>query len=400
MQVGDNTFPNLMAALTGHNTSTIAKLCTGKMDKCNDQLIWSIFKKSGYITAYGEDYLRLPDMFSKDYIFKKPPTDHYMRPFFLKGETEMSNHSLICAGKISSGRQLLDYAIDFIVTYRDDPFFGFFWMNSFSHNMNNHPEYADNMFESFFNRLTYTGALDNTFVIFLSDHGIRFGENRLAVESYYDNRMPLLYIWPPRIFKTNYPNKLKSIIINQSRLVTPYDLFDTLFEISQITKCDGVEEDDTDSKHQSIFKVISPNRTCQDVGIHDKWCSCHNLYPLDTEDTEGLRSVHFVVSHIQSIMKTIKTKPCWSCTRLSLKTISRIHFYYDKYKVNLYFVVAFSMSPKNVYYEATVLHRDGQMSLVGSVSIISPYKGFGECSRKHEDRIYCVCQKNNDCRTT
>ncbi|XP_034840783.2 uncharacterized protein [Maniola hyperantus] len=318
-KVGDNTFPNLMAALTGHNMSSIVKACSRKMNECNDKFIWSTFKNAGYATAYGEDYLRLPDIFSKDYIFRKSPTDHYMRPFFLKGENEINNHSLLCAGKISSGQQLLDYAINFVLTYRDDPFFGFFWMNSFSHNMNNHPEDADNMFERFFNRLAYTGVFDNTFIIFLSDHGIRFGENRLLIESFYDDRMPVLYIWPPRTFKINYPSKLKSMIINQFRLITPYDLFDTLFEISELSQCDQVAKYSFDSKHQSIFSVISPNRTCQDVGIHDKWCSCHNLNPLDVEDTERIRSVHFVVSHIQSVIKTMKTKRCWSCTHLSLK---------------------------------------------------------------------------------
>ncbi|XP_023950355.1 uncharacterized protein LOC112054717 isoform X2 [Bicyclus anynana] len=397
-KVGDNTFPNLMAALTGHNISSIMKSCSGRMDQCNNKLIWSIYKNSGYVTAYGEDHLRLPDIFSKDYSFRKSPTDHYMRPFFLKEEIEINNHSLLCAGKISSGQQLLDYAINFVLTYKDDPFFGFFWMNSFSHNMNNHPEDADRMFEDFFNRLYYTGAFDNTFIIFLSDHGIRFGENRILVESYYDDRLPLLYIWPPTTFKMNYPDKLKSLLINQFRLITPYDLFDTLFEISKLADCDEVENEAADPNHNSIFSVISPNRTCQDVGIHDKWCSCHNLYPLDAEDAEGIRSVHFAVSHIVSVMQTIKTKRCWSCTHLSLKNVSRIHFYYDKNKINIYFVVAFSMSPMNIFYEATVLHKDSQMYLVGSVSIISPYKGFGDCTIKHEDRIYCVCQKNDNCR--
>ncbi|XP_039747287.1 uncharacterized protein LOC120624680 [Pararge aegeria] len=402
-KVGDNTFPNLMASLTGLNISTIVKSCSGRMDQCNDKLIWSIFKSSGYVTAYGEDHLRLPDIFSKDFIYRQSPTDHYIRPFFLKEENEINNHSLLCAGKISAGQQLLDYAMNFVLTYRDDPFFGFFWMNSFSHNMNNHPEDADQMFESFLSRLTYSRAFDKTFIIFLSDHGIRFGENRLLVESYYDDRMPLLYIWPPRKFKMNHPSKLKALIKNQFRLITPYDLYKTLLEINELSQCDAsqcdVEKDTSIPKHQSIFSVISPNRTCQDVGIHDKWCSCHNLYPLDAEDAEGIRSVNFAVSHIQSVRKNIKTKRCWSCAHLSLKNVSRIHFYYDKDKVNLYFVVAFSMSPINIFYEATVLHKDTEMNLVGSVSIISPYKGFGDCTIKHKDRIYCVCQKYNDCGT-
>lgn len=387
-----------MAALMGKNLSTIASQCLGKMDQCSDLLIWNIFKKSGYVTAYGEDFLQLPDMFSKGYTFHRPPADHYMRTFFLKGEREVNNHSLLCNGKVSSGQQLLNYALDFVLTYRRDAFFGFFWMNSFSHNINNRPQDADKLFEDFFNRLSYTGALDNTFIIFLSDHGIRFGEHRLTVESYYDERMPFLFLWVPRLFKIHHSDKLKSININQFRLLTPYDLFNTMLEIHELSVGNYTQEIQRSARHQSIFNIVSANRTCQDAGIHDKWCSCHKLYPLDVGDTEGVKSVHFVANYIRNTMENIKTKRCWSCIHLALNNVSRIHFYYDNDKTNLYYVVAFSMKPKNIFYEATVLVRDKTMNLVGAVNIISPYRGFGYCTVKHEDRIFCVCQKINSCR--
>ncbi|CAH0720679.1 unnamed protein product, partial [Brenthis ino] len=396
-KTGENTFPNLMAALMGQNLTTIEHKCSGKMDQCNDILIWSMFKKSGYATAYGEDFLQLPDMFSKGYTFRRAPTDHYMRTLFLKGEREINHRSLLCNGQVSSGQQLLNYALDFVLTYRNDTFFGFFWMNSFSHNINNRPQDADKLFEDFFNRLSYTGALENTFVIFLSDHGVRFGEYRLKVESYYDDRMPFLFIWVPPLFKIRYPEKFNSLLINQYRLITPFDLFNTMLEIHEISN-NSTRKIESSAKHQSLFGIVSANRTCQDVGIHDKWCSCHKLYPIDVDDTEVVKSVHFVVSYIKNIIKNIKTKRCWSCTNLALNNVSRIHFYYDNEKVNLYYVVAFSMRPKNIFYEATVLRKNKKMELVGPVNIISPYKGFGYCTINHEDKIFCVCQKIANCR--
>ncbi|CAH2086660.1 unnamed protein product [Euphydryas editha] len=395
-KVGENTFPNLMAALTGQNMSNIIKNCAKKMDQCNKLVIWSIFKESGYITAYGEDYLQLPDVFSRDYIFRGAPTDHHLRPFFLNGEQEKNNHSLLCAGKVPSGKQLLDYAYDFVLTYREDPFFGFFWMNSFSHNINSRPQEVDQLFEDFLNRLNYIRTLEKTFIILLSDHGVRFGEYRRNVESYYDDRLPFLFLRIPQLFKYKYPEKVKSILINQYRLVTPYDIFDTLHEINELSSIVH-KTNKSSSGHQSIFRVINTNRTCQDVGIHDKWCSCHKLYPLDIEDTEGIKSVYFVAARIKTKIKTIKTKRCWSCLDLTLNNISRIHFYYDNEKVNLYYVVAFSMTPKNIFYEATVLKQDTNMTVIGPVSIISPYKGFGDCTIDHEEKIFCVCQKITNC---
>lgn len=397
--MGDNTFPNLMAAFTGHNLSTIFEKCSGKMDECNDLLIWNKYKEAGYVTAYGEDYLRLPDTFNNQYAFRKPPTDHYMRPLFLKGETELYNKSLVCAGKVPSGKQLLDYALDFAVTYRNESFFGLFWMNSFSHNINSRPQDADKMFENFFNQLTYTGVLDNTFIIFFSDHGIRFGENRLKVESYYDERMPFLFIWNPFIFKRKRPELYNAAAVNQFRLMTPYDLYNTLVEIRSISECKNFSGSVSKAcpQCQSVFSEIGANRTCKDVAIQDKWCSCHKMYPLDIQDSEGIKSVLLVVSHIKSLTKSVKTKRCWGCMTLSLKNIIRIHFYYDKRKINLYHLVAFSMTPGNVSYEATVLKKREKLELVGSVSVISPYRGMGQCTIKPKERLVCVCQKIQNC---
>lgn len=403
-QIGDNTFPNLMAAFMGRNLSDISKKCLGKMDECNQFLIWNMFKATGYVTAYGEDYLRLPDTFSNSYAFHKPPTHHYMRPFFVKGETEINNRSLVCAGKVPSGSHLLDFALDFVTTYKDTPFFGLFWMNSYSHNVNSRPQDADKMFENFFNRLSYTGALTDTFVIFFSDHGIRFGNQRSKVESYYDERMPILFIWPPLHFKWKHPKESKNLAINQFRLTTHYDLFNTLQDINRISNCTNSTSSSIGCpKCQSLFNVVSSNRTCQDVTIHDKWCSCHKLYPLDIEDTEGVKVVRFVIENIKSVIKRIETKRCWACSDLSLKNVTRIHFYYDNAKIKLIYVVAFTTSPGNVSYEASVSRIRSEMKIVGPVSVISAYRGLGKCvvpkinDSRTKDRLFCVCQKTDNC---
>ncbi|XP_072943555.1 uncharacterized protein [Epargyreus clarus] len=404
-KVGDNTFPNLMAAFMGRNLSDISKTCLGKMDECNQFLIWNIFKATGYVTAYGEDYLRLPDTFSNSYAFHRPPTHHYMRPFFVKGETEINNKSLVCAGKVPSGSHLLEFALDFVTTYKDTPFFGLFWMNSYSHNENSRPQDADKMFENFFNRLSYTGALTDTFVIFFSDHGIRFGTQRSKVESYYDERMPILFIWTPLHFKWKHPKESKNLAYNQFRLTTHYDLFNTLQDINRISNCTNSTSSSIGCpKCQSLFNVVSSNRTCQDVTIHDKWCSCHKLYPLDIEDTEGMKVVRFVVDNIKSMIKRIETKRCWACSDLSLKNVTRIHFYYDNAKIKLIYVVAFTTSPGNVSYEASVSRIRSDMKIVGPVSVISAYRGLGKCvvpkinDSRTKDRLFCVCQKTDNCR--
>lgn len=57
-KMGDNTFPNLMAFLTGQNQTQAYLKCKPLMpyglDNCS--LIWYNFRDAGYVTAYGEDY--------------------------------------------------------------------------------------------------------------------------------------------------------------------------------------------------------------------------------------------------------------------------------------------------------------------------------------------------------
>lgn len=391
-----------MAAFTGMNLSVLDTKCSKKMDECNHLRIWSKFKEAGYVTAYGEDYLKLPDTFHDEYLFLRSPTDHYLRPLFMMGESDVS--STVCTGKQLSGQHILDFALDFAVTYKQQSFFGFFWINSFSHNINNHPEESDTIIENFLNRLSYTGVLEDTFIILFSDHGIRFGELRLSMESYYDERLPFLFVWSPTKFKARHPIEFKNMVTNQFRLVTPYDLHKTLIEINRLSVCNDSITNNTNVSQacpncHSLFLTVSGNRTCQDVAIHEKWCSCHKLYVLDPADPEGLRSAMHVVSYIISKSKTVKTvrrKRCWICQEFLLKKVLRIHFYYDANKVNLYHVVAFTMTPGNLSYEATVLRKGTHAEIVGKVSFISSYKGLGQCTVAHADRLFCVC-KEQDC---
>ncbi|KAI8435171.1 hypothetical protein MSG28_003534 [Choristoneura fumiferana] len=396
-KVADNTFPNLMAALSGHSMQTITEKCRDKMDQCNDLIMWSKFRQNGYVTAYGEDFLRLPDTFSKRYVFNRTPTDHYIRPLFLKGETEL-NKTILCNGKATAGQQLLNYAADFVTTYRYDRFFGLFWINSFSHNENSRPQDADRLLENFFNKITYTGIFENTFVIFFSDHGIRFGKHRVNLESYYDERLPFLFILPPTKFREKHWGEYKALAMNQFRLITPYDLFNTLVNINRFSSCKNLTTSSVANacpNCQSLFSPVNRSRRCQDVAIHDKWCSCHKLYPLDpqAQDTGGMKSVMIAVYQIQKIIKSIKTKRCWSCMKISLQRVIRVHFYYDKSsKKSPYYVVAFTTTPGNMSYEATV--KDSK--LIGPLSVISAYRGLGSCTTdiNTRSRLYCICQRD------
>lgn len=87
-KMGDNTFPNLMAILTGLNQAQAYSICKPtvpyKLDRC--PFLWRDFRDAGYATAYGEDEASLNTFNYLKLGFVEPPTDYYLRPYILACE--------------------------------------------------------------------------------------------------------------------------------------------------------------------------------------------------------------------------------------------------------------------------------------------------------------------------
>ncbi|CAH1972431.1 unnamed protein product [Acanthoscelides obtectus] len=131
---GDNTFPNMMAILTGLDVSLLMedKICNpyifGELDTC--PMIWKNYSKLGYITAYAEDEpYRVAFNYAKG--FKTPPTDYYFKPYVLatqklsKGYTYIDGLSY-CTGPETAGERIMNLANDFSATFKSYPYLGLF----------------------------------------------------------------------------------------------------------------------------------------------------------------------------------------------------------------------------------------------------------------------------------
>lgn len=139
-KIGDNTFPNLFALLTGRNMSKMEEDCnwkkTGELEKC--RFLWNEFSDAGYVTAYAEDTASIQTFNHYKTGFVRQPTDHYLRPFTLAAEKNVravfTRPWLIkCLGYSHYADYIYQYARDFANTYQNESFFGLFWTNSFSH---------------------------------------------------------------------------------------------------------------------------------------------------------------------------------------------------------------------------------------------------------------------------
>lgn len=217
-----------MAILVGYNSTLAYNVCQptvpGKLESC--PFIWQNFRDAGYVTAYGEDEAAISTFNYHKTGFVNPPTDFYLRPYMLAAERNLHvrrKHSLtLCLGYKHSTDHIYDYALDFATTYKDDPSFGLFWTNTFSHNDISDPSSMDAKMKTYLVELETRGILNNSMVVFFSDHGLRFGPVRHLVTGWLEERLPFIFIWLPEWFKIEHPDVVEALKINRNRLTNPY----------------------------------------------------------------------------------------------------------------------------------------------------------------------------------
>ncbi|KAJ0180410.1 hypothetical protein K1T71_003814 [Dendrolimus kikuchii] len=383
-------FPSLMAVLTGLNKSTSHKRCEYGMDFCINNTLWSKFKDAGYATAYGEDYVHSQSYtFSGYYGFNNLPTDHYMRPLFLAGETREDN--ILCTKKLPSVSHLLDYSFQFMNVYKRENHFGVFW-----HKTNNDyiPKLIDDTFVELFIKLNNSNILDNTFMLFMSNYGITHGDFKISIASYYEQRLPMLFIWVPNNFRKMFPDKYRNMQANQNRLISPYDVFVTLTDILELSvKSSNHATSDACPKCSSIFEKISVYRSCASASVVESFCTCHDVNDIDIAYNGDVLDV--AVSHIKELTRKINTIPFTACANVELDQVLRINTYTSL--GNEYFIIAFTMAPGNKSYEVLLMKHGKSYQILEPIQSISAYNTKGSCVIDAVDRPYCICEMTSPC---
>ncbi|KAJ6643681.1 hypothetical protein Bhyg_08646, partial [Pseudolycoriella hygida] len=382
-KIADNTYPNLMAILVGYNNTLAYDECQptipGKLETC--PFIWQSFRDAGYVTAYGEDEAKISTFNYHKTGFVVPPTDFYLRPYMMAAEKNLHTklkHSLtLCLGYKHSTDHIYDYALDFATTYKNDPSFGLFWTNTFSHNDISDPSSMDGKMKAYLVELETRGILNNSMVVFFSDHGLRFGPVRHLVTG-LEERLPFIFIWLPEWFKEDHPEIVQALKVNRNRLTNPYDLHMTLkhiLELSErITKLPPAKSCEL---CQSLFQEMPWNRSCQSSAITEHWCTCSPYKTNDKNDAIVNKGVKFVIDLLNSELNEYSNKTFRLCAELKLKSIfyarkaeyKSAHSPYDVY------MFVFEASPSDGVFEATVKYfiKRKTFELSGSVSRLNMY---------------------------
>lgn len=409
-KVEDNTYPNLIPVLTGLDESELASTClpykNSSYDRCH--FIWDSYKQNGYTTLFAEDMASLGLFNYLRKGFNNQSTDYNIRPALLEMESHISSHKKgnahLCLGSRRPVDVMLDYLDKFIYSIGNLPYFSFFWTTSYTHDYLNYPRLIDNEFANVLSNLSSSNALNNTFLILMSDHGIRWGSYRNTYQGMMEERQPFLYLIPPKWFPDKYPMAMKNLLSNRRKLTTHFDLYETLHDLFdlQTISTDLIKERAQDlididpmPRGISLFLPVPPSRTCYLAGISPHWCTCHEKQFISTTDAKVLRVARMIV---QGINNMVKTYP--QCQMLSLNSISDANLGISNQDIvgknsTTHFsdiTVRLQTKPGFAEFEATVrVHDDGDLELTGTISRTNLYGKQSQCVDDYKVKLYCFC---------
>ncbi|XP_063240484.1 uncharacterized protein LOC134541181 [Bacillus rossius redtenbacheri] len=384
-KVGANTLPNFMALLAGLKGATSFGPCMpharSPVDSC--PFLWRELARRGYATALAEDEPRLGSFNHEKTGFSASPVDHYQRPFMLAAYDLLParRHNGVltpCLGHVPSTEYVLRYLEDFSARYSGQPFFGLFWLNNFSHEDPNDVAAADERFRRLFGDLEARGTLNETAVVFFSDHGTRFGAIRETSVGWFEDRMPFAHVWLPRWFRESHPEGARALEANGARLTSPFDLHATLEDLLGLDP--GV------SSGRSLLREVPENRTCRDAGVDDEWCTCVRHEPLPEGHPAGKEVAGFAVDRVRALLATRSSGECADLRLGGVRKLAR-----RAEQGAEVFVVEFETLPGGGLFEATVWRSQEGLRLSGAVTRVNRYGDQSACTHDLAIKEFCYC---------
>ncbi|CAH1133732.1 unnamed protein product [Ceutorhynchus assimilis] len=426
-KVADNTFVNLMPVFAGMFESELKNSCwpesRSHFDDC--PFLWKNYSANNYVTAVGEDCAEIGLFYYQKYGFIKQTSDYYYTTFVREAEgtigTDKNVNCRQCVGARDAYKLILDYVKKFTRTMhlQAAPYFGFFWSNSLSHDYLNEPGLGDESYYDLFKTLKETGALNDTILIFMSDHGIRWGGIRQTYQGQMEERLPFVIMALPEWFKSSYPQAVMNLKRNVRRLTTPFDLHETLKELLDVDNLlNPSDNSNFVSRGYSLFSNIPKTRTCKDAEIPSHWCTCQQSAAISTNDSEVISAAKFAVYHINSQLAGYA-----QCAILDLDDIinARVTVYKEDHITNKRstkdYMLTLQTKPGDGIFEVTVRSRalkkkakrnvdsvtrnkieieksaldEERFNITGTISRLNLYGKQSYCVTDFHSKLYCYC---------
>ncbi|XP_055953963.1 uncharacterized protein LOC129989445 [Argiope bruennichi] len=413
-KVGDNTFPNLVPMLTGHFVEHYWNETVRETMYFDDvDIIWKDYAKKGYRTFYAEDS---PYTGTFNYMkrgFYDPPTDYYIRPFYLALENSKIKENAekeYCYNSQLEPDIIYDYLRNFIEAMGDRPYFAFAMVSTITHDELNQAGWEDQPTVHILEDLSNMGALNNSLLVLFSDHGLRFGDIRYTYIGKLEERLPLMYIHAPKWFLEQYPQYARNLKINQNRLMTLFDIHATMIHLLDLNR--SAEERAELTMGKSLLEEISPNRTCEEANILPHWCPCQTFENVPFNSIEAINASQAIVNDINSklaeyggICEVLEVAEIMDARvgrandlvlryeRHDNDVINRTVILGERVNPIADYMITLVTKPGQAVFEGTVRHNPQNNSyVVLGISRISLYGKTSWCINSQKMKIFCYCK--------
>ncbi|KAF2882027.1 hypothetical protein ILUMI_24152 [Ignelater luminosus] len=414
--VGDGTPQALIPILTGQTELELpdTRKRIAKTNYVNVYpFIWNEYKDAGYVTGFLEDVPNLGTFTYRLRGFNEPPTDHYMRPYYIATLKEWARGPRLCAGSIPRHKVMMDHIKHFFSAYKEKPKFIFGFHGELSHDSYNLVGVADDDLLQFLKDLNESGALHDTLLILMADHGHRFADIRNTIQGKQEERLPFFSFTFPQWFKKEHKQAYENFVGNINKLTTPFDIFATL---KSVLHYDSSETANLEHRSLSLFTKVPSERSCAHAYIEPHWCACleWNSVPLSEPLVQQLGNVlvntlnNYTSTHrhlcavlsVSQIFWVTKTRPNENLIKF-YKNADLDGFIADmsskmKIKNDIYQIKAM-LTPGDSLFEASITHYFETNKLELKLSDISRINMYGRQARCIEDdfpnlRKYCYCK--------
>ncbi|KAH8255662.1 hypothetical protein KR038_008066 [Drosophila bunnanda] len=384
-KVGVNAYQNLIPMLTGLSEAESQKYWDWKRKLDGLPLIWKDYKAAGYNTSFGEDWAFFSMFHDIKPGFANQTTDHNFHDLLTQVFMQRLKYQKDNTGCFLDVLMEMNYKL--LPHMQRYPFFSFYWWGNGVHDYMEMSRFIDDRFERFFNRLNDIGIMNNTIIIFMSDHGLRWGPSRQTFQGMIEDSQPFLSILYPAWMRNKYPMAIKNLAGNAHSLVTTYDLHETFRHLLDPETLEDesislrMEELSRRNASQiprgvSLFLDIPPERTCETSHISSAFCLCNKQVAISVDHPIAKLSANVIVN---SINKLLEEYPV--CVPLLLESIVSAQFavperqnhvdtkksHKSEFFTEKDILVRLKAKPGTAYFEGmTRMHKDS-LHLIGDV---------------------------------
>lgn len=392
-KVGLNSGPNQIPLLTGKRFrphglyETVKKRYVDNMTT----FIWQDYKEAGYLTLFLEEQWNYglfvwPDLKG----FFNVPTDYWPRPIMQaidKSDLKSKFGSNICLGPKPAAAMYLDYLLD-IFRVSQSPLWLYAWFSELSHDDFAGVGRADEIFFEFFLKLAEEGYLDKTVVIFLADHGFRFGTLRHFPLGRYEDQLPFAFVLLPENLARDPSIHRPTLDRNARKLVTVYDLYETMLGLVKRP----VPSSDSKTAYNIFSEEIPADRTCERAQIDFEFCSCYqSLTDAPIKSTFKFKLGRMLVDQLNAELdRNNDTK----CRRWKLKSVDEASELFENSLPKNAFRVSVTTDPPGNFEACIHEQRNGSLLLSSNPDRTDFYSKNAYCVIPSPYERYCYCKQN------